>query len=117
MWIAGYVSAYDSFFMYYAVEDPLYLPQCFNCAQLDTMSAQSHGVADKSLRYCNFLQNTWKPAKTNTALEIYNGLLAPYAGPPMEEAYNLCAKITAEYAKTFYLGTKLMPKEKARAIW
>ena len=35
----------------------------------------------------------------------------------MEEAYNLCAKITEEYAKTFYLGTKLMPREKARAIW
>ena len=35
----------------------------------------------------------------------------------MEEAYDLCAKITAEYAKTFFLGTKLMPTEKARAIW
>ena len=35
----------------------------------------------------------------------------------MDEAYGLCAKITAEYAKTFYLGTRLMPPEKARAIW
>lgn len=35
----------------------------------------------------------------------------------MDEAYDLCAKITAEYAKTFYLGTRLMPPEKARAIW
>jgi hypothetical protein len=39
------------------------------------------------------------------------------AGKSMEEAYDLCAKITAEYAKTFYLGTRLMPPEKARAIW
>ena len=25
--------------------------------------------------------------------------------------------MTAEYAKTFYLGTKLMTPEKARAVW
>jgi len=25
--------------------------------------------------------------------------------------------VTAEYAKTFYLGTKLMTPEKARAVW
>ena len=35
----------------------------------------------------------------------------------MQEAYDCCARITAEYAKTFYLGTKLMTPEKARAIW
>ena len=34
-----------------------------------------------------------------------------------EEAYEICRQITAEYAKTFYLGTLLMPKEKSRAIW
>ncbi len=33
------------------------------------------------------------------------------------EAYELCRQITAEYAKTFYLGTLLMPKEKRKAIW
>ena len=33
------------------------------------------------------------------------------------EAYELCRRITAEYAKTFYLGTLLMPKEKRKAIW
>ncbi len=33
------------------------------------------------------------------------------------EAYEYCRKITAEYAKTFYLGTLLMPKEKRKAIW
>ena len=35
----------------------------------------------------------------------------------MAEAYDSCARITAEYAKTFYLGTRLMTPEKARAIW
>ena len=33
------------------------------------------------------------------------------------ESYEYCRKITADYAKTFYLGTLLMPKEKSRAIW
>lgn len=33
------------------------------------------------------------------------------------EAYELCRQVTAEYAKTFYLGTLLMPKEKSQAIW
>ena len=35
----------------------------------------------------------------------------------VDEAYELCRKITAEYAKTFYFGTLLMPKEKSKAIW
>ena len=33
------------------------------------------------------------------------------------DAYELCRQITAKYAKTFYLGTLLMPEEKRRAIW
>jgi 15-cis-phytoene synthase len=36
---------------------------------------------------------------------------------PLEESYELCRKITAEYAKTFYLGTMLMPEAKRRGIW
>lgn len=34
-----------------------------------------------------------------------------------EAAYELCRQITAEYARTFYLGTLLMPDDKRRAIW
>jgi phytoene synthase len=37
--------------------------------------------------------------------------------PPVESAYEFCRQITAEYSKTFYLGTLLMPKEKRKAIW
>ncbi|ELS04080.1 phytoene/squalene synthetase [Xenococcus sp. PCC 7305] len=33
------------------------------------------------------------------------------------ESYEYCRRITADYAKTFYLGTLLMPKEKSKAIW
>ena len=35
----------------------------------------------------------------------------------LARAYAACGEITADYAKTFYLGTKLMTPEKARAIW
>ncbi len=34
-----------------------------------------------------------------------------------EEAYQYCREITADYAKTFYLGTLLMPESKRKAIW
>jgi 15-cis-phytoene synthase len=34
-----------------------------------------------------------------------------------EESYEFCRQITADYAKTFYLGTLLMTKKKRQAIW
>ena len=37
--------------------------------------------------------------------------------PSLEEAYEACRRETAEWAKTFYLGTLLMPPAKRRAIW
>ena len=37
--------------------------------------------------------------------------------PSLEEAYEACRLETAEWAKTFYLGTLLMPPQKRRAIW
>nr|GFA47218.1 phytoene synthase 2, chloroplastic-like [Tanacetum cinerariifolium] len=35
----------------------------------------------------------------------------------LEEAYDRCRDICAEYAKTFYLGTRLMTEERQKAIW
>jgi len=35
----------------------------------------------------------------------------------VEDAYEACRKVTQDYAKTFYLGTLLMPEHKRRAIW
>ena len=35
----------------------------------------------------------------------------------LDEAYERCAEVTSEYAKTFYLGTQLMTPEQAKAIW
>ncbi|MEB3307325.1 MAG: phytoene synthase [Cyanobacteriota bacterium] len=37
--------------------------------------------------------------------------------PSLDEAYEACRRETAEWAKTFYLGTLLMPPTKRRAIW
>ncbi|CAL5425705.1 unnamed protein product [Camellia sinensis] len=35
----------------------------------------------------------------------------------LEEAYQRCRNLCAEYAKTFYLGTLLMTEERQKAIW
>nr|ATQ35989.1 phytoene synthetase [Diacronema lutheri] len=35
----------------------------------------------------------------------------------LAEGYEVCRKITASYAKTFYLGTRFMAPPRARAIW
>ncbi len=37
--------------------------------------------------------------------------------PSLDEAYESCRAETARWAKTFYLGTLLMPPAKRRAIW
>ncbi|XP_010046684.2 phytoene synthase 2, chloroplastic [Eucalyptus grandis] len=37
--------------------------------------------------------------------------------PFLDEAYERCRKLCAEYAKTFYLGTLLMTEERQKAIW
>jgi phytoene synthase len=49
-------------------------------------------------------------------------LLAEHASgegtlPSLAEAFEACRRETAEWAKTFYLGTLLMPPAKRRAIW
>jgi len=40
-----------------------------------------------------------------------------WEGGVLDEAYERAGVVTAEWAKTFYLGTKLMTPEKARAVW
>ena len=41
----------------------------------------------------------------------------PLAAPDLDAAFEACRRETAEWAKTFYLGTLLLPQEKRRAIW
>ncbi|NDC36131.1 MAG: phytoene synthase [Synechococcaceae bacterium WB9_2_112] len=42
---------------------------------------------------------------------------AATTAPSLEQAYEACRLETAQWAKTFYLGTLLMPPAKRRAIW
>lgn len=35
----------------------------------------------------------------------------------LQESYQRCRDVCAEYAKTFYLGTQLMTQERQKAIW
>jgi len=35
----------------------------------------------------------------------------------LDQAYEICRKDTQQWAKTFYLGTLLLPQEKRKAIW
>ncbi|WP_320675565.1 phytoene synthase [Prochlorococcus sp. MIT 1300] len=39
------------------------------------------------------------------------------AGISLDKAYEICRKETAQWAKTFYLGTMLLPPLKRKAIW
>ena len=41
----------------------------------------------------------------------------PLAAPDLDAAFEACRRETAEWAKTFYLGTLLLPPAKRRAIW
>ena len=41
----------------------------------------------------------------------------PLASPDLDAAFEACRRETAEWAKTFYIGTLLLPPEKRRAIW
>ncbi len=41
----------------------------------------------------------------------------PVVLPSLDQAYEDCRQETAQWAKTFYLGTLLMPTAKRRAIW
>lgn len=39
-----------------------------------------------------------------------------WTGKALEQAYERCAAVCSEYAKTFYLGTQLMTPEQAKSI-
>jgi len=35
----------------------------------------------------------------------------------LEQSYEACREITSQFSKTFFMGTRLFPPEKARAVW
>ncbi|RWR77669.1 Squalene/phytoene synthase [Cinnamomum micranthum f. kanehirae] len=57
-----------------------------------------------------------RQSQPNLAME--KGSNGPEFAPTfLEEAYERCKNVCAEYAKTFYLGTRLMTEERQKAIW
>ena len=52
-----------------------------------------------------------------TSKSAYAQELNANKGISIDEAYEICRKETAQWAKTFYLGTMLLPPAKRRAIW
>lgn len=49
--------------------------------------------------------------------EAYASLHTEASKMLVDDAYEGCRVLTAEYAKTFYLATRAMPKDQARATW
>ena len=52
-----------------------------------------------------------------TQLAPDSSIISTQACLSLDEAYEACRKETAQWAKTFYLGTMLLPSIKRRAIW
>ncbi|XP_058090479.1 phytoene synthase 2, chloroplastic [Magnolia sinica] len=55
--------------------------------------------------------------RSNGALDVKPDMVVPGTLNMLNEAYDRCGEVCAEYAKTFYLGTLLMTPERRRAIW
>ncbi|KAK6154087.1 hypothetical protein DH2020_013726 [Rehmannia glutinosa] len=55
--------------------------------------------------------------KSSEDLEVKPDIVLPGSLSLLNEAYDRCGEVCAEYAKTFYLGTMLMTPERRKAIW
>ncbi|TYH66678.1 hypothetical protein ES332_D06G139700v1 [Gossypium tomentosum] len=72
------------------------------------------GISDIDLRVQEVVRRqSW----TNSLDGEVNCRKPPFEPMFIDDAYDKCRNICAEYAKTFYLGTLLMTKERQKAIW
>eukprot|EP01018_Ginkgo_biloba_P002657 Gb_27210 [translate_table: standard] len=55
--------------------------------------------------------------KSKNQLDVKPEIVSPITIELLNQAYERCGEICAEYAKTFYLGTLLMTQERRKAIW
>lgn len=55
--------------------------------------------------------------KRMSLLSLQQASAFPVSQELLNEGYERCGEVCAEYAKTFYLGTKLMTPDRQRAIW
>eukprot|EP01018_Ginkgo_biloba_P031483 Gb_30426 [translate_table: standard] len=58
-----------------------------------------------------------RQVKGDALLDVKPDLVPPGTLQVLNEAYDRCGEVCAEYAKTFYLGTLLMTPERRKAIW
>ncbi|XP_077246985.1 phytoene synthase 2, chloroplastic-like [Tasmannia lanceolata] len=55
--------------------------------------------------------------RSKGTLDVKPDMVVPGTLHLLNEAYDRCGEVCAEYAKTFYLGTLLMTPERRKAIW
>lgn len=61
--------------------------------------------------------NDVKQQKGINVLDVKPEIVSPSTIELLNEAYERCGEVCAEYAKTFYLGTLLMTPDRRKAIW
>ncbi|KAG8373535.1 hypothetical protein BUALT_Bualt11G0034700 [Buddleja alternifolia] len=80
-----------------------------------TLSSEQK-VYDVVLKQAALVKRQLK-SNENLELEVKPDIVVPGSLSLLNEAYDRCREVCAEYAKTFYLGTLLMTPERRRAIW
>ncbi|KAG6436851.1 hypothetical protein SASPL_101755 [Salvia splendens] len=71
-------------------------------------------VYDVILKQAALVKRRLKPDED---LDVKPDIVLPGSLGLLSEAYDRCREVCAEYAKTFYLGTLLMTRERRTAIW
>ncbi|OVA06591.1 Squalene/phytoene synthase [Macleaya cordata] len=75
-----------------------------------------NGVSNTDLRLREIVERQ-SQAINSSAMDRISNRRPEFNQRFLEEAYERCRNICAEYAKTFYLGTLLMTEERQKAIW
>ncbi|BBN03143.1 15-cis-phytoene synthase [Marchantia polymorpha subsp. ruderalis] len=80
-----------------------------------SMLSAEQKVFDVVAKQASMLEEQQKRGTSLVDVELGSSTM----GSPelLSDAYARCGEVCAEYAKTFYLGTKLMTPERQRAIW
>ncbi|KAK8934670.1 hypothetical protein KSP39_PZI014843 [Platanthera zijinensis] len=80
----------------------------------DVSISSEQKVLDVVLKQAALME---KQLRKKTVIEVKKDMVVPGTNYLLNEAYDRCREVCAEYAKTFYLGTLLMTPERRRAIW
>lgn len=81
----------------------------------DVVVSSEQKVYDVVLKQAALLKE--QNLKFGPSVYVKPELALPGTMDLLNEAYDRCGEVCAEYAKTFYLGTMLMTPERRKAIW